>query len=260
MEIRPEDSISNVDSREGSINSRRSRTSSRSSVRSSASAKARATARKAILEAEAAALERLYVIQEEELRLQQRKKHLELQTNIAKAEAEERAYAIAEAEENKTLYVLDETHETRRKNVNEVSTPVAVNESATKPRKSGTVFNSFLADPNTTFWGGKLNPTVPERNYAQFSAARDNQILGRVLDSQERQSFAFQQLLENQHQNILALTLPQPDVPVFDGDPTCYCDFVRAFENLIERKNEQSQCKIILPRPIYIWTSERIDE
>ena len=60
MDIRPEDSISKVDSRAGSINSRRSRTSSRSSIRSSASAKARAAARKATLEAEAAALERLY--------------------------------------------------------------------------------------------------------------------------------------------------------------------------------------------------------
>ena len=34
----------------------------------------------------------------------------------------------------------------------------------------------------------------------------------------------------------MALTLPQPDVPVFTGDPVEYCDFIRAFENLIERK------------------------
>jgi hypothetical protein len=260
MEIRPEDSISNVDSREGSINSRRSRTSSRSSVRSSASAKARATARKAILEAEAAALERLYVIQEEELRLQQRKKHLELQTNIAKAEAEERAYAIAEAEENKTLYVLDETHETRRENVNGVSTPAAaselnvtrtsltnldrVNEALQNPENPEQSLNPFPLIQTPRCGEENLNPTVPERNYAQFSAARDNQILGRVLDSQERQSFAFQQLLENQQQNILALTLPQPDVPVFDGDPTRYCDFVRAFENLIERKTNSPSARL----------------
>ena len=74
-QIRPKDSISNVDSRAGFTNSRRSRTSSRSSIRSSASAKARAAARKATLEAEDVALERLYAIQEEELRLRQRKKN-----------------------------------------------------------------------------------------------------------------------------------------------------------------------------------------
>ena len=57
MDIRPEDSISNVASRAGSINLRRSRSSSRSSIRSFASAKARAAARKATLKAQAAALE-----------------------------------------------------------------------------------------------------------------------------------------------------------------------------------------------------------
>ena len=111
MDIRPENSISNVDSRAGSINSRRSRSSSRSSIRSSASAKAHAAARKATLEAEDAALERLYAIQEEELCLRQRKKQLELQTSIAKAEVEERGYAIAEAEEQNQFHILDETHE-----------------------------------------------------------------------------------------------------------------------------------------------------
>ena len=82
-----------------------------------------------------------------------------------------------------------------------------------------------------------LNPAAPDWNHAQFSTTRENNhILGRVLESQEYQSFAFQQLLEQQQQNILALTLPQPDLPIFDGDPTRYCDFIRAFENLINRK------------------------
>ena len=56
-------------------------------------------------------MERLYAIQEEELRLQQGKKQLELQTSIAKTENEERAYAIAEVEEQNQFHVLDETHE-----------------------------------------------------------------------------------------------------------------------------------------------------
>ncbi len=42
----------------------------------------------------------------------------------------------------------------------------------------------------------------------------------------------------------MALTLPQPDVPVFDGDPTRYCDFVRAFENLIERKTNSPSARL----------------
>jgi hypothetical protein len=87
-DIRPEDSVSNVGSRDGSRLSTRSRASSKSSIRSSASAKANAAARKAILEDEAATLGRIHAIQEEELRLQQRKRQLELQTSIAKYNAE----------------------------------------------------------------------------------------------------------------------------------------------------------------------------
>ena len=88
-DIRPKDSVSNVGSRDSSRLSTRSRASSKSSIRSSASAKANTAPTKAILEPEAAALECLYAIQEEELHLQQRKRQLELQTSIAKANAEE---------------------------------------------------------------------------------------------------------------------------------------------------------------------------
>ncbi|KAK3712224.1 hypothetical protein QZH41_009770, partial [Actinostola sp. cb2023] len=99
MDVRPEDSVSNISSRHGSkTSSRRSRSSS---VRSSAvsDARAMAAAKKAILGAEAATLQRLHQIEEEELRLRQRKKELKLQTEMAKAEAEELAYAQAERRE-----------------------------------------------------------------------------------------------------------------------------------------------------------------
>ena len=33
----------------------------------------------------------------------------------------------------------------------------------------------------------------------------------------------------------MALTLPQPEFPVFNGDLIEYCDFIRAFENPVER-------------------------
>ena len=35
---------------------------------------------------------------------------------------------------------------------------------------------------------------------------------------------------------MLALTLPQTSIQVFSGDPLDYCDFVRPFEHLVERK------------------------
>ena len=93
-DVTPIDSISNIGSRPRTKFSRRSRGSNASSV---SSARAKAAAKRAVLEAEAANLESFQAIQKEELSLQQRKKAFELTTEIAKAQAEEKAYAEAEA-------------------------------------------------------------------------------------------------------------------------------------------------------------------
>ncbi|XP_028419080.1 uncharacterized protein LOC114544724 [Dendronephthya gigantea] len=41
-----------------------------------------------------------------------------------------------------------------------------------------------------------------------------------------------------------ALTLPHPDLPLFDGDPTKYCDLIRSFENLIEMKTSSPSSRL----------------
>ena len=54
----------------------------------------------------------------------------------------------------------------------------------------------------------------------------------------------LQLLLLQQQEAIMALTLPQPELPVFTGDPIEYCDFIRAFENLVERKTSSSSARL----------------
>ena len=66
----------------------------------SASARAKAAAKKAVLEAETAALKRLHSIEEEEIRLRQCKDALKLETEMAKAKAEEFGYTQAEKRES----------------------------------------------------------------------------------------------------------------------------------------------------------------
>ena len=94
-ELHPEDSISNADSHACSKSSCRSRKGSSigsraiSRASSISAARTKATAKWAVLQAEAASLERFHALQEEELRIQQRRKALELQTEIGKAQAEE---------------------------------------------------------------------------------------------------------------------------------------------------------------------------
>ena len=104
MQVRPDDSVSNVGTR--SLLSRASRSSrtSQTSRSSSASARAKAAARKAILEAEATTLKQLHQIEEEELKLRQHKTKLKFETELVKAEAEELVYAQVEEREMAATY------------------------------------------------------------------------------------------------------------------------------------------------------------
>ena len=99
-DLHPEDSISNAGSRASSKLSRRSRKSSSIVSRTSSisAAKTKAAAKRAVLQAEAASLERFHPLQKEELSIQQRRRALELQTEIGKAQAEEMVYIEAEAD------------------------------------------------------------------------------------------------------------------------------------------------------------------
>ena len=50
--------------------------------------------------------------------------------------------------------------------------------------------------------------------------------------------------LLQQQDAIIALTLLQPELAVFIGNTIEYCDFIRAFENLVERKTSSSSARL----------------
>ena len=56
-----------------------------------------------------------------------------------------------------------------------------------------------------------------------------------LMQIQDRQNYALEQLIQQQQQGVMALTLPQPSLQVFSGDPIDYLDFIRAFKHLVER-------------------------
>jgi hypothetical protein len=246
-EVQPEDSPSNIGSENRSRLSLRSRASSRSSTCSSVSAKARAAAKRAILEAEVAAVERLCSIEGEELRLQQRRRQLELQINLAKAEADERAYAEAQLEDLEAFETVDEmlSDSSRVDHVMSKLDPLyaEATEQSSPTKEAGDMIRSIN---NQTKESRQVNQeshlTMPSNLYPQVSVPngynpktiQPNENNGgffeRLLESQDRQSYMFNQLLKQQKENISALTLPKPSLLPFDGDPTKYCDFIRAFE------------------------------
>ena len=66
----------------------------------------------------------------------------------------------------------------------------------------------------------------------------------RLLEEQCRQNQRMQELIKQQQESTLVLTLPEPEVPTFNRDPIEYWTFVRAFENLIERKTTSESARL----------------
>ena len=65
-----------------------------------------------------------------------------------------------------------------------------------------------------------------------------------VQKMQQQQNQQLQELLKQHQLQTLAMTLPQPEISVFSGDPVGYTDFVRAFENLIESKTSSPNSRL----------------
>ena len=68
-----------------------------------------------------------------------------------------------------------------------------------------------------------------------------------VQKLQQQQNQQLKELLHQQQQQTLAMTLPEPEISAFSGDPVDYSDFVRAFENLIETKTSSPNSRLYYP-------------
>ena len=195
-----------------------------SSTRSTSSAKAKAAAKKAALEAQAETLRRLHQLEIEELVLQQRKQELQLSGEIAAANAEQSVYEQAEAEE------LQEFSPAPVKSKSSCVPETAVTDQRQgRSKEKAPKVNAMHDFPNT--------PTIPS------STPRDESFR-RIVEMQDQQSHALQQLIHQQQQGVMALTLPQPSMPVFSGNPVDYCDFTRSFEHLIESKTASASARL----------------
>ena len=250
-QVLPEDSVSTAESRKTSSSRARSTTSS---MRSSSSAKARAAAKKAALEAKAHALQRLHELQIEELKIQQMKSQVELRAEIAAAEAEKKSYEQSEKEETQSPsfkqndLVQTQPLAVRSQSIAEVPvcdtnlskqpTALQLSTEQDKPQPSHSPENQGL-DPNIPQWFP--NNTKPNQN---VSYTPDYNFQQQLMETQDRQNIALQQLVKQQQQSVMALTLPQPTMKILKGDPTDYCDFIRSFEHLVEEKTLSSSARL----------------
>ena len=65
-----------------------------------------------------------------------------------------------------------------------------------------------------------------------------------VQKLQQQQNQQLQELLKQQQLQILAMSLPQPEISAFSGNPVKYSNFVRAFENLTESKTSSPNSRL----------------
>eukprot|EP00794_Sanderia_malayensis_P013101 gene13101-14442_t len=223
-DIRPQDSASNI----GSYTSQQSVSSTTSSNTSTTSAKARAAAKKAALQAKAASLERLHELQMEELKLQQRKSKIQLQTEINIAEATRKVYEDAEVEAINPPNKRAKSKYISTNQLHEEMPPLApehepIYSQTPSPREPPSGPSAPKVEP--------LNPNAEE--WKQEFKQNSFQTL---IENQDRQNQNFMQMMQQQQQGIMPLTLPQPAMEVFSGDPVDYCNFIRAFESLVEQR------------------------
>ena len=208
-----------------------------------------------MLEAEAANLGHIQAIQTEELSLQMKRKQVELQTEIVKAQAEEHVYAEAEAEASQvgSYQALSQLAKSKASPIirSSESTQVITNchntdnlpENVPAERSASNLeANSFL--PKIEAYDDRKAikaPYTPKVKEETNKCELDDPVLvaslaQTLLESQHQQNCRMQELIQRQQESTLALTLPQPEVPTFSGNPLEYWTFIRAFENLIESK------------------------
>ena len=274
-EIRPEDSISNVGSRTRT-RSRASHASSRKSGGGSLahvqSPRLAAAAKRAALQADAATLHKQQAIQQEELRLRQevikqqqlqeeaklrldqRKRQLDLERKIARAQAEEQTYANAELETASIkqpseipAQVLPLPLDQQPSSPVKPRPPMIPQE--TKPfenkyyedvRPASHIEDSIKESPSShgSSTGERF---LQELIDIQREQQRHNK---RLLYLQESRDHQLHELLAQQNKLSLSLTLPSSEVQVFDGDPVNYYNFVQSFTNLIEAKTADSKMRL----------------
>ena len=177
---------------------------------------------------------------------------------MAKAEAEELVYAQAEEREIAESHFLIEERQAKistdpvqapnevEMDVKEVKVPPSVINSENLPEQS-TPFNPivpFVARSEKP--PRQLNPEAPEwrKKPVEEPTPGHNPKSTPQAAPVTPPKGDIQLLLHQQQEAIMALTLPQPEVPVFSGDPIGYCEFVRAFENLVERKTSSPSTRL----------------
>ena len=178
---------------------------------------------------------------------------LRLETEIVKAKARERVYADLELEENPDNVESKEATNTLSERIQpKTSTPNApvskldpITPKAAVPKPDSITPKAVVPKPDPITPKAvvpKLDPLTPEFHPSGSIAKYrppDNSTTSdlNAPSTSEIQDRSFQEVLIATHQQLAAaMTLPQPEVSKFKGDPIEYQTFIMAFTTRIESK------------------------
>lgn len=228
-DVNPDDSISNISSCKSSkSSSKKSSSSVRSGRFSAASARIMAEAEKAALMARAAALKEKHTLEVQQEKLRHRQEQLDIDAEIAAATAK---IAVLNNQSLKTCTddmnaYCDKGTVTLNPHA-EAYVPIEVS----LQESSRNVIQQIHSVP-------QIDPHFTSQMQSSSVMQNSDGIITSNLCSILQKQNEITTLLVQQQQSS---TLPQRDIPVFDGNPLQYKTFMRAFEHGIEDKTKNSR-------------------
>lgn len=259
-QIQPTDSVSNVSRKSSRITTTTHGShSSRSSI---ASARLKIEAETAALQAHQKMLQRKHALQKEEEDLRRRKEQMELDTKIAVSMAKMKVYSDVRSEiseiTNPPQTNAPQIMNTRAKSLNpnvesflpsssyavshlpaSIQTQVAAENSKHFPTRTvqqpivrSKSRSTHSALPHSIGHDGRQERGSRLQD-AHGSCLQDDLDEGNILKLIDKQNDIAALLVQ---QNNLS-SLPPREVPFFDGDPLRYHDFMRTFEEVVEKKS-----------------------
>ena len=226
-EVNPEDSASQRSARGRSTTSNLSKHSTSSStklrlVEEAANRKALEAKLELLGEKQALAERRLKLQKtrdEENMRLQQAEERLTVKSELAECYAREKVFAEAEAaERGASLNIKEPLSRTKATSM--------------KHEQSMSGASNNLKSDNR-----------PYEDNSEVLCETKRQLINSVRN-REINPLTLNDLFIQQQTNAMALALPKSSVPLFGGNAMEYCDFIRAFENIIEANTKSSSARL----------------
>ncbi|XP_071958625.1 uncharacterized protein [Antedon mediterranea] len=241
FDVEPSDSVS-------CVSSKRSSSSSRSRIRVKAEA--------AALRERAARQKEMHDLEMQELVLKQKKADVELQIEIGAIEAADKVYNEAEQDEDEAV----------DRELEDLSLPKLQIETTTPKLPSGNLPDQRFAPDyradyvpkeetellgNPMLWQPTPQPAVFQpfnldapvfHQHKQIDAI--DRLASTMMRAQDKQNEALRQIVQQQQQSVTALTLPNPSMKLYSGNPAEYCEFVTSFKHLVENKTVSQSARL----------------